>query len=44
MAQLVGLIVSADEAFTRWPAPSPGAIPVGIIDDWLARTTCRWIW
>jgi pilus assembly protein CpaE len=39
MAQLVGLIVSADEAFTTQVGRllRSGAIPVGIIDDRLAR-------
>jgi hypothetical protein len=39
MAQLVGLIVSADEAFTTQIGRllRSGAIPVGIIDDRLAR-------
>ena len=39
MAQLVGLIVSADEAFTTQIGRllRSGAIPVGIVDDRLAR-------
>ena len=39
MAQLVGLIVSADEAFTTQIGRllRSGAIPVGVIDDRLAR-------